>query len=132
MMNIHREKSEKRIFSDVLGMGSALLCLIHCLAAPILMTAGLNFTHLESSFFLHESWEVLFLLFGFVAVFISTRQKSPIFLKIILWISFGLLMTSIVLEHANPAFEYSVYIASSILILGHLLHLKHLAGRKNN
>lgn len=132
MMNTYRKKRDSQQLSDVLGMGSAILCLIHCLAAPVLMALGVNLSNTESSFFLHEYWEIIFLSFGFFAVWFSSKHSKMPLIKATLWITYAFLLCSILFEHASPVFEYAIYASSLVLIIAHSFNLRHLAQQKSS
>ena len=126
MMNIHRREKDQKSYADMLGIGSALLCLIHCLAAPILLGLGVNFDHAETSFFLHEFWEIIFLILGLVAVYFSSRHSPTSFIRILLWGTYISLAASILLHEASPIFQYFVYAASIALIITHIYSFRKL------
>lgn len=131
MMNTYGKKRNSKQFSDVLGMGSAILCMIHCLAAPVLLSLGVNLHSEGSSFFLHESWEILFLSLGFIAVWFSSKHSQTPLLKATLWITYGFLLCSIVFVHDNPVFEYAIYASSLLLIIAHSFNLRKLSQQKS-
>lgn len=132
MMNIHRKDRDSRELSDVLGMGSALLCLLHCIAAPVLIGFGAGLQEVHSSFFLHEFWDIVFLALGFIAVFYSSKHSRSSFLKILLWTTYLSLFCSVLLHHSSPVFEYLIYAASIILIIAHTLNFRKLVLQKSS
>lgn len=131
MMNNHNKDQDSHQFSDVLGMSSAILCLLHCLAAPVLLGLGVNMHQVESSFFLQEFWDIIFLSLGFIAVWFSSKHSTTPFIKATLWITYGFLVCCILFEHASPIFEYAIYAASLILIIAHSINLRQLSSRKS-
>ncbi|MEM6807202.1 MAG: MerC domain-containing protein [Bacteroidota bacterium] len=126
MLKIYTKEKDQKSYSDMLGMGSAMLCLIHCLAAPVLMGLGVNLSQIESSFFLQEFWEYIFLSLGFIAVYFSSKHSPTLLIKILLWGTFLALAASIFLHEISPVFEYLVYIASLALIITHLYNFRRL------
>ena len=121
----------RAFISDYIGIISATLCLIHCLVAPAFMGAyahAHNHNHetVEStSIFLHHGWDYFFLILGFVAVWFSSRHTSQNILKVLLWLTFGFLAASILLEEMAPFFQKLVYFSSLGLITVHILNIRH-------
>ena len=126
MMNLHRKNRDNKELSDVLGIGSAFLCLIHCIAAPLLMGFGAGIHEVQHSFFLHEFWDVIFLVLGFIAVYFSARHSKSTFLKVLLWTTYLSLLCAVILHHSSPVFEYLIYAASIVLIIAHILNFRKL------
>jgi len=130
MMNTQRNNTDTQALSDVLGMSSALLCLVHCLAAPVLLGFGVNFHKVESSFFLHEYWDLIFLFLGFIAVWFSSKHSTQPIVKVTLWITYIFLFCSILFLHASAIFEYATYASSFLLIIIHSVNFRQLSTRK--
>lgn len=118
--------------SDVLGIGSAFLCLIHCIAAPALLGLGSGLHEHHSSIFLHEFWDFFFLILGFIAVYFSSKHSESTFLKILLWTTYLSLFFSIMFHHSSPVFDYIVYAASILLITAHILNFRKLIIQKSS
>lgn len=132
MMNIRRKERNNSELSDVLGMGSAFLCLLHCIAAPVLMGFGASIHEVHSSFFLHEFWDIIFLVLGFIAVYFSARHSKSTFLKVLLWTTYLSLLCAVILHHSSPVFEYLMYAASIVLIIAHTLNFRNLILQKSS
>lgn len=135
------QRKIKAHLSDYVGIASAFLCLIHCLAGPIIMSAGLAAHHsfgLEGAnhahgdhfhsdhFLLHRGWDFVFLSIGLVAVIFSTQHTSNRKIKFLLWTTFSFLAAAILLEEQAPIFQYLVYLASVLLIFAHYTNIKQL------
>lgn len=121
--------ANRRQLSDYLGISSATICLIHCLAAPILMSMGVAVHDHEGhdhgwQMLLSHGWDFVFLGIGFVAVILSSRHMSSRPRKFLLWGSFAFLAAAILLEHVGPIFQYLVYASSVALILTHTANIK--------
>lgn len=105
-------------------MISAFVCLLHCLAAPILMAFGRQVQHHH---LFDESWNYLFLAVGLLAVWFSARHAEKNWMRVLLWTTFGFLATGVVFEGMAAWFDGLIYISSIALITAHLLNLrKHL------
>ncbi|MFK7906176.1 MAG: MerC domain-containing protein [Chitinophagales bacterium] len=107
--------------ADLIGIASAVLCLIHCLVPPIIfLFFGHLIEHSHDHFF---RWDYFFLAFSCYAVYHATQHAVNNFIKGLLWLSFGVLTIAILLHHI-PNMEYIAYLASLGLIGGHLINLK--------
>jgi hypothetical protein len=111
--------------ADYLGIGSALVCLVHCLAGPLFM--GLS-AHAHEQGELHHlldpSWNYLFLGLGGIAVRHSARRAAQPLVRYSLWISLALLALSLLLEERLPGIHYAVYLTSGALIVFHVINLR--------
>ncbi|MGB3778981.1 MAG: MerC domain-containing protein [Tunicatimonas sp.] len=102
--------------SDLIGIGSSVLCIIHCLLLPVLILAGslTGDTH-------RWAWlDYLFILLATLAVFYSTRRLKSTFLRRGLWLTLVVFSGSIVFHEHHPAALY-ISVASSLLLV--VLHL---------
>ncbi|MEL6675976.1 MAG: MerC domain-containing protein [Bacteroidota bacterium] len=121
-------------YSDWIGIFSAFLCLIHCLAGPVLIGLGAHVhvhetaagTHEHASIWLSHSWDFLFLAIGLVAVWFSARHTSSSLLKVLLWAAYLFLAAMLMLEAYAEVFRYLAYAASLALIGAHILNLRTL------
>jgi hypothetical protein len=132
---------KSRRFADYLGITSAFVCLLHCLATPVLLWAG-TYAHAHPvhvhvhetaaagtheawwHVFLHHGWDFLFLGLGLIAVWQAAKHASgPI--RGLLWAAFVFLAGAILLEHYADLFRYLAYGASVLLIGLHLYNLRH-------
>jgi len=109
---------KKTNWADKLGIASAILCIIHCLAAPLLLTMGVSFLHNPVIAF-------LFILIAYVSIYKTTKGKLFNDLSILLWIAFTGFVISIVFEASSEIFEYTMYIFSIIIILGHFYNMRY-------
>lgn len=115
-------------YSDYLGIASAFLCLIHCLAGPVFLSASAHL-HAESapaSPLLHPIWDYVFLIFGFVAVRYSSQHTPSRFLRTLLWVTYVFLAGSLLMEEASETFRYLVYVSSFALIIVHVINLRNM------
>lgn len=97
--------------SDLIGMVSALLCAVHCLAMPILIGISATLT------WVHEMTFV-FLIIGGIAAYSSTKN-AHMWVKLLIWPAFALLTISAILEHGFNVHTWLNYWAAAILIVGH-------------
>lgn len=114
-------------FSDYLGIISSILCLVHCLLTPAILSFHYVFVKTTSQY---EMVEYIFLCMSFLAVFFSSKNYNSYAGKIIMWLIFIVFATSIVFHNHVPAFIS--YSASSGLILLHFLNLFRTNKSKRN
>lgn len=109
--------------SDLIGASTSALCLIHCLATPILFVAqaGLS-NHGES----HPQWwgflDILFLVISYFAVWWSGTTTSRAWIRRALWTSWIVLCAMVLNEKLAvfPLIEEVIYIPTTGLIFLHL------------
>ena len=114
--------------SDLLGIVSAILCLLHCLAAPILLglySHSHDHIHHNDFFLLHHGWDYVFLGLGLIAVLFSAKHSKSNLLKALLGLTYAFLVASILLEEVSELFKNLVYVSSISLILIHSLNIRH-------
>ena len=119
---LHRLKKLSTTKSDFLGISTSFLCLIHCLAFPVLMSAGYIF-----NYSLSEHWHGLdyfFVLLGIVAVAISSKNSPIRSLKLAFWLTICVFSISILFHHSWHGMIYISTTASVILIVLHFVHYK--------
>lgn len=121
-----RDKS----YSDYLGIASATICLIHCLAGPVVLGATAHAHDGHAAHWLADHrWDYFFLLLGLAAVWYSARHTAHRAMKVLLWLTYAFLAASILLETQAWIFRYLVYGASAGLIVAHLLNLRQMLRR---
>lgn len=109
--------------ADYLGILSAFVCLIHCLAAPLLMGAAAHL-HEHQSLFLWQEWNYLFLGLGLLAVWWSSRHTHHRLMRVGMWTTFGFLAAAVLMETYAEELHYLVYAASMGLIVAHVINLR--------
>ena len=113
---------------DELGMLSSALCMLHCIATPVLVAAvpGFSVTHHGSQ----EWWswlDVLFLIISFIAVFGSVRQSTKRWLWTGMVVSW-LMLSFFILNERLGGMEFPfdmVYFPALTLIVLHLVNRRH-------
>ena len=106
--------------ADIIGISSAVLCLIHCLLTPFLVLFFHEYQHT------HAHWlrlDYLFLLVGLFAVYHAVKHGVSPKIKAALWSSLGVLSVAIVLHEHIHWMTYVAYTASFALISTHLVNL---------
>jgi hypothetical protein len=110
-------KKAKR-FGNIIGICSSSICLIHCLATPLLLTLGLHS--------LTSPWtKYVFIFIAFLAIY-KTTIHSPFYkIAILLWVSFWIFLFSLLFENTYPILEYPGLLASVGIITGHILNIRY-------
>lgn len=108
----------KNQWADKLGIISAILCMLHCLALPSLMIMGFGFLG-------NPMVTASFVGISFISIYAISKKKSSQRLITFLWIVYIGLVISIVLEEKSNLFEYASYLFSLAIIVGHLLHMRY-------
>lgn len=109
--------------ADYMGIAGSVLCLIHCIATPLLL-AGSALTphrHLTIGFL---SLDYLFIGVNAIAVFFATRHYAQPAIKRALWGFLLLFTVSLLLEHTIDVFHYVGYVASAGLVITHLINIR--------
>ncbi len=115
--------------SDFLGITSSILCLLHCLAFPVLLSVGYLF-----SFSISGHWhtlDYLFIVLGTVAAWASARKTPIPAIKLAFWITIFIFSLSILLHDLWAGMIYLSAGTSFLLIGLHTYHWKsHLKHQK--
>lgn len=122
----------KHKWTHYLGVASSMLCLVHCIALPVVLVAFPAFTTLHLAGF-DAFWEYVFVLLSIVSVFtILQVHKTHNRFSIALPLAFLGVLTltiSLFISHEQAAFLLP---AGSICILfSHLMNLKFCNQHKN-
>lgn len=119
---------------NLTGAIASGLCLIHCLASPLLFTAQAGLIAQKES---HPLWwgfvDIIFLLLSYIAVWRSGKTTSKPFVKWILWASWMFLVVVILNEKLSiiPLSEAAIFIPSLSLIFFHLYNRKYCTCKGN-
>ncbi len=109
--------------ADYIGITGSVLCLVHCLAAPVLvMTSNLLRNDTLRAGFL--SLDYVFIVINIIAVYFAARQHTSSAIRTALWSFLFIFAVGLLLEDVSPVFEYVAYIASMGLVVSHLLNLR--------
>ena len=124
MLNI--KKSHR---SDVLGITSSGLCMIHCALTPIILTAkpvidsAINSSEQQSS--LWGMFDILFLILSFIAVYYSSRHTNNKTIKSLLWLFWIVFAIGLSAEFFEISYGlWIMYIGSFALIFTHIQNLR--------
>ncbi|MCB0702070.1 MAG: MerC domain-containing protein [Candidatus Kapaibacterium sp.] len=108
--------------SDKIGITASVLCLIHCLAIPILFTVSADTLHLVN----HQMpiIDYIFAVVALIAAYFSGRKTTDTKIKIAFGIGWALFIIGVLL-HDNPYLLYLLHIGSVILIVTHLKNIRN-------
>ncbi|WP_196887364.1 MerC domain-containing protein [Aureivirga sp. CE67] len=113
--------------SDTFGALAGILCLIHCIATPLLfITQSYSAGNHESAPIWWQNIDYLFLILSFFAVYRSTQTTSKNFMKPALWINW-VILCSLIINEKQEWFhleEFFTYGASLLLVGLHIYNLK--------
>lgn len=109
--------------ADYVGIAGSVLCIIHCLATPVLVmtSALLNHDTIRVGFL---SLDYLFIAVNIAAVWLASRHTTRL-IKTALWTCLWLFAAGLLLEGVHPAFEYLTYAASLGLVSTHFANIQH-------
>ncbi len=114
--------------SDAIGVIASTLCLIHCLATPILfITQSCSVISCSNTPVWWGSLDYIFLVISFFAVHKTTTNTSLKWIKPALWISFLALFIIIINEKIGLFYinESSIYVPVTSLVILHLYNRNH-------
>ena len=120
---------------DIFGAIASSLCMVHCLATPLLFI-----THVYGTFgsetvpLWWKNLDYLFLIVSFTAVYRSTQTTSKKFMKYALWAGWAILFSMILNEkmmwlNIPGIFKYTAAIGLSTL---HIYNLKYCQCKDEN
>ncbi len=117
----------KKHYYDYLGIAGSGMCLIHCLAMPILFFIQNSFAKdLLKGLDLENIYlDYLFILLCFFAVFSVTEYGKSWKITASFWLFFLLFSISILLEEDFEYFNFLGYGASLGLIITHIININH-------
>ena len=104
--------------ADNTGIINSSLCILHCIATPLLISMGAYF--LESPIFTY-----LFIAIALVSIIIAVNKTESLKIKTALWIGFAGFSTSLLFEDSWSGFEYTGYLFSVFIIITHLVNIKY-------
>lgn len=118
---------------DSIGVLASSFCLLHCLATPLLFFLPNCIGECES---MAPIWwkqmDIFFLALSFWAVYQSTKTTSSIFIKPIMWVSWGVLSFLLFNEKFEGINlpEILTYLVALILVGLHLYNKKYCSCKK--
>ncbi|MBB5284311.1 hypothetical protein HNQ92_002454 [Rhabdobacter roseus] len=105
--------------SDLLGIASASLCVVHCLLTPILLVLAAS-----SAGWWHEV-SYVFLLISYYALYETSRHCTNRRILLLIGSSLLVLTASVLLEDYFEWLHEVSYLASLGLITGHILNIRY-------
>ncbi|GAB7256509.1 MerC domain-containing protein [uncultured Polaribacter sp.] len=114
--------------SDLLGTYASSLCLVHCIATPLLFIGQTKiFKYPDNFSSLWKSLDYLFLTISFLAVYWTAKSTDLQKIKPLLWMSWLGLFTVIINEKLElmPIPEFVIYFPTLVLVFLHLYNRKH-------
>ena len=109
--------------ADYIGITGSVLCIIHCLTAPILVMAS-GFFHDDTLRAGFLGLDYVFIAVNIAAVYFATRHHTSPAIRTALWSFLTLFAVALLLEDTSKTFEYVAYVASAGLVITHLVNLR--------
>ncbi len=103
---------------DFIGVGASSICLVHCLATPLLISLG-------ATFIAGPAITYLFIIVSFFAIFKATEDTRSIRIALFLWVSFWGFLFSALFHDEYHWLRYAMYLFSVLIIVGHILNMRH-------
>lgn len=103
---------------DAVGISAAVLCLIHCIVFPLLLVIPIGISH-------NPYIDLAFLTIGVMVVYRVTKQITNRRLKLLFWISIGLITVSIAADFIFEVHLPLIYAGAAGLITAHLINFKN-------
>jgi len=116
-------KTIKSTKADLIGASASLLCLLHCIIAPLLFLAqaSLSSQHLDVPIW-YRVIDYVFLIISFLAIVYSIKSTTKVWIKRAFWLSWIVLTSAILNESFGLVYasELVVYLPALSLIGLHL------------
>jgi len=116
--------SEKTKFVNLIGIASTSICLIHCIAAPLIVMLG-------AGYFTQPFVTYIFLSVSFIAIFNITQKASNSKISLLLWVSFCGFLFCTLFQEQYEWLHFPGYLFASMIIIGHILNIKYCKSCKN-
>jgi hypothetical protein len=111
--------------ADKLGVASAVICTVHCLAVPLLFILKNWFQFNSAGAHLLPAWwetlDYVFLFVSFLAVYHASAHAASKKIKTSLWVFWVCLVIAIFFAHQ---LHWMAYIASAGLVLTHVANIR--------
>jgi hypothetical protein len=107
--------------SDLFGIISSLLCILHCILLPFLVLGGM----MAEEWVAHSQWmDVIFIALAFVAVYLTTRRMQNRLIRNAMWFCILWFSVSVLLHHHTHLALYSSLLASGSLVVLHSINFR--------
>jgi hypothetical protein len=111
--------------ADAFGISASLLCMVHCLAFPLVISMGYIFQNPGEQGHIHWHWvDYLFIGLALWAVFHSSKNTQSKGIKIALWIAVSVFSISVLLHDLTSWMVFISVSASMILVIVHIINWK--------
>jgi hypothetical protein len=111
-------KAQKYSFANLIGIVSSSICLVHCVATPLLIAFGVEYI-------INTIFKYVFLILSFASIFKATENVTNTKNAILLWVSFWGFLFSTLFQEEYEWLHYSGYFFTILIIVGHILNIKH-------
>lgn len=114
--------------ADMLGISASVLCMIHCLAFPVMISLGYLVNFSDDHDHSHEHWhwmDYFFVILAVWAVYNAAKNTHSMRIKIALWIAVFIFSIAILLHELNLYMIVISIAASLILLIIHIINWKY-------
>lgn len=119
---------------DKLGIIASALCLVHCMATPVLFLAkACSTTCCADAPIWWQFIDYMFIVISFIAIYFATQNSSKSWLQMALWGSWAVLLVTILSETVNlnllPA--HFVYFPALSIVVLHFYNQRYCSCSEN-
>lgn len=114
--------------ADMLGISASVLCMVHCLAFPVMISLGYLVKFSDDHGHAHEHWhwmDYFFIVIAIWAVYNAAKNTHSKRIKIALWTAVLIFSIAILLHELNPLMIVISIVASLSLLIIHIINWKY-------
>lgn len=114
--------------ADYIGATASILCLIHCLATPLIFVAKASaVAKCADAPLWWRSIDFIFIVVSFIAIYFAAKHSTKNWLKISFWLSWSVLLIAILNDtfHIVPLSAIFIYVPALLIVVLHFYNLKY-------
>ena len=116
--------------ADIMGISASVLCMIHCLAFPVMISLGYMVKYSDDHDHVHDHihwyWmDYFFIALAIWAVFNAAKNTHSKRIKIALWIAVSIFSIAILLHEFDSMMILVSVAASLALVIIHIINWKY-------
>ena len=108
---------------DGLGLGIAGLCLVHCLATTLLLTAVASFGGVLLNPVIHEIGLLFAIIFGVIALGKGYRDHRVLLPSVVGSVGIAIMGGALTLPHGGAEILWTIF-GVSVLAVGHVMNFR--------
>lgn len=117
--------------ADIMGISASIMCMIHCLALPVLISVGFILSpvdnHIHEHDHVHFNWhwiDFLFVALALWAVYFAVKSTQSKSIKIALWVAVSIFSIGVMFHDVFHWMLYLSLIGSIGLVVIHIINWK--------